>query len=218
MNFEEQIEKELKTLFGENASASDLILNVSGEFRNDFTSNTILITCNPRQNISGGLWDAEIVIYGLSTNGADFTGTQLQAIYSIIANIADVIKKDPSLLNATMGTLSEDLTAAETITELKTELTTESEVLENIPDSGNVKTVNQNGEYENIAYSAFDENTGIFTVNHLMVNSYKINDKVKDLNIYAVDGVVNQASTPMQLDAVHARRSLSALLKISYTP
>jgi len=222
MNFEYQIEQELKRIFEADsrvvAGAYGVLL--SGEIKQDLAKTRIINMCVPRENLNGPLWDVETTIAGVTANAIDETGATLQTVYSIIADIVDSIKKDPSQLNATIGTSTGALTATETITELPVTLITNAEVTDNLPTTGTVKLVNSAGSSESVSYSAFDVETGIFTVSHLLVNSYAAGDSVKDLNIYCVDGLVNQqkSSTPLQLGEIRAFRSLTVLLKVSYTP
>jgi hypothetical protein len=222
MNFEEQIENEINRLFQADSVviADGITTNTSGEFRKDFTTDTILTSCDPRRNINGSLWDVDLTSYGLAANASDTTGDQLQDMYGIIADMWDRLKADPTLMNPTVGTSDDTLTATDTITELEITSAGFDEVMNNLPATGTIRITNSAGGYEDIVYTAYDANTGIFTVNHTLTNSYAIGDTVKSQDLYCVDGFVNQdqQSDPLRLGEVRSLRSLSALLKISYVP
>jgi hypothetical protein len=222
MNFEEQIENELERLF----QADSLVISggietkTSGTFSRDFTADTLVSNCDPRVNIIGGLWDAQLTAYGLIANASDLTGNTLQGMYGIIANMWDTIKANPTLLLPTIGESAEVLTASDTITTLTITPSNFDEVVNNIPSVGSIRITNSAGLYEEFAYTAYDNNTGIFTVSHTLANDYAIGDTVKSLNLYCVDGFVNQnqQSDPLGMGEKYSQRTLSALLKVSYTP
>lgn len=222
MNFEYQIEQELKRLEEVKTKVVDnsWLCHLSGEIEQDLTKTRLINVCNPRENINGGLWDVQTTIGGLMANAVDTSGATLQEVYSVIADIVNDIKADPSLLNATIGTLTSGLTAGVAITELPVTFYDNDEVNDNLPATGSVKLVNTNGDTEDISYTAFDAGAGTFTVSHTPSYDYASGDKVKDKNLYCVDGVVNQqqSSTPLQLGEIRAIRQLTVLLKVSYTP
>jgi len=214
MNFELQIEKEVKRILDLDTDvlADKIKVDLSGVVKQKFTEPTIVPVCQPRVNINGGLWEAELQIWAILANAVDTTGATLQKSYRIIADQIDRFKINPQLLNATIGPLEVGLTALATETEVDVDITAiDAEVLSSIPATGFIKLTNSSGGTENITYTAFDSGTGIFTVNHLLTNSYAIGDRVTDLNIYNVDGVVNQAqpSQPLQLEDTMGLRSIA---------
>lgn len=222
MNSEEQIENELDRLFQADSVVitDEIATNTSGEFKRDFTTDTIVSSCEPRVNLIGGLWEAQLTAYGLSANASDLTGDNLQGMYGIIADMWDTIKATVALLLPTVGVSAEILTALDAITTLTVTPANFDEVVNNLPATGSIRITNSAGLFEEFGYTAYDNNTGIFTVSHTLANSYAVGDTVKSLNLYCVDGFVNQnqQSDPLGLGDKFSQRTLSALLKVSYTP
>ena len=219
MNFENNIEKEIKAIFDKHPLVIDgsIELSLSGEFRKDFTTDTILIVVNPRNNINRWLWDCDLSLFAISANAKESSNVLLQQMYGIISDFMRDLKADPQQINATLGTLLTNCTSGATITEVAIYATTEDDVLDNISTTGFLTLINSDGDQENITYTDYDATTAIFTVNHLLTHSYNIGDRVRDTDIYYVDGVVNRKeSSPLSLDDKRAMRSRTAGLKISH--
>lgn len=105
MNFEREIEKKLISLLEADAYVAANSIKVArfGEI-NDITELThpvITTEVQSRVNISGPLWNVDMVLDVLDRIAGDPDGTKADALYEVISDCVAAVKAAPSLLSDT---------------------------------------------------------------------------------------------------------------------